>query len=1008
MATEQCNRVPGGRSVGYNMEISFTFNGQKITGYKGDTIASALLANDIKVVGRSFKYGRPRGVMTAGVGEPNAIFQLDSGAKTIPNVRGTIQEIYEGMKCSSTNGWPSAKFDFMGVLGKLFGPFMSAGFYYKTFMFPSKAWRAYEFFIRKGAGLGDSPRNPDPDIYDKLNHHVDILVVGAGPSGLSAALAATTAGARVMLLDEQAEIGGSLLNVPIGQVPSLDAWLSTAEQILRSNPRLEILSRTTVIAYHDHNFLVAHERCSDHLGSSSSGRSVRQRLHRIRARHVILATGAHDRPLVYSNNDLPGCFQSLAIETFISRYGIVPGRNLVLSTNNDSAYRSAIAWHKTGRQVQAIIDSRTNPSGSIVRQVKTMGIKLIFGAAVYEARGKGQVHSALIGKLQHGESLKIKPFCELPCDTIGTSGGPSPVIHLACHVGLRPEWDDNLVGFTIPENHRAMSMVGAAKGDYSLNKALIDGQEAGIYIAREQGFLFTSGSPPPLPRIEASNEEAMMPLFLVPNVERPNRVPKQFVDFQLDVTAAAIHQAIREGFESIEHVKRYTALGFGTDQGKLGNVNGMAIAAEEMRRPISEVGTTIFRPNYTPVSFGSMAGRDCSDLFEPTRYTALHSQHVQQGALFEDVGQWKRPWYFPRETESLSQTLTRECMSVRQKVGILDASTLGKIDIQGPDAREFLNRIYTNNWSRLSVGRCKYGLMCTEDGMLFDDGVTACLGEQHFIMTTTTGGAARVLDWLENWLQTEWSDLRVFCNSVTDYWATIAISGPFSRELLSEITDIELDRSEFSFMDWRQGSVAGIPARVFRISFTGELSYEINVQADYAAAIWDALIEHGAKYDICPYGTESMHILRAEKGFIIVGQDTDGSVTPKDLGLDWAVAKHKPFSFLGERGMERADCIRAERKQLVGLKTHDPEIILEEGSQIVFDPKQEKPMHMVGHVTSSYLSPILGRSIALALLEGGHHRLGETIYVASGEHKMRPAEVCPPVFYDPEGERQNV
>ena len=1008
MAIEQHNRIPGGRSVDYGMEISFTFNGQKIIGYKGDTIASALLANGIKVVGRSFKYGRPRGVMTAGVLEPNAIFQLDSGANTIPNVRGTTQEIYEGMKCTSTNGWPSLKFDFMGIFGKLLGPLMSSGFYYKTFMFPSKAWRLYEFFIRKAAGLGISPRKPDPDIYDKLNHHVDILVVGAGPAGLSAALAASTSGARVMLIDEQAEIGGSLLNIPIGQIPKLDAWLASTKQIMRSSAKLQILNRTTVIACHDHNFLVAHERCSDHLGPASTKNLVRQRLHRIRAGHVILATGAHDRPLVYSNNDLPGCFQSTAIETYISCYGVVPGKDLVLATNNDRAYRSAIAWHKTGRQVKAVVDSRINPSGSLVQQAKTLGIKLIFGAAVYEARGKGKVDSVLIGKLQDGKSLEIKPLCELPCDTIATSGGSSPVIHLACHTGLRPKWNADILGFIASNDSSSMSIIGAANGDALLNKALIEGQEAGISIAREQGFLFTDGSPPSLPVLEVNDEEPIMPLFLVPNLQRPARAQKQFVDFQLDVTASSIHQAVLEGFESIEHVKRYTALGFGTDQGKLGNINGMAIAAQEMGRPISDVGTTVFRPNYTPVSFGSIAGRGCDDLFEPIRYTALHSRHLQQGALFEDVGQWKRPWYYPKATESMSQSLSRECLSVRKKVGILDASTLGKIDIQGPDAREFLNRIYTNSWSRLPIGRCKYGLMCTEDGMLFDDGVTACLGENHFIMTTTTGGAARVLDWLENWLQTEWSDLRVFCNSVTDYWATIAISGPFSRQLLSEITDIELDGRDFSFMDWRQGSVAGVPARIFRISFTGELSYEINVQADYATVVWDALMERGAKYDICPYGTEAMHILRAEKGFIIAGQDTDGSISPIDLGLDWAVAKHKTFSFLGERGLQRADCLGTERKQLVGLKTHDPEIVLKEGSQIVFDSKQEKPMHMVGHVTSSYFSPILERSIALAVVEGGHHRMGEKVYVAFAEEEMHLAEISSSIFYDPEGKRQDV
>jgi sarcosine oxidase subunit alpha len=481
------------------------------------------------------------------------------------------------------------------------------------------------------------------------------------------------------------------------------------------------------------------------------------------------------------------------------------------------------------------------------------------------------------------------------------------------------------------------------------------------------------------------------------------------VDFQNDVTAAAIELATREGFESIEHVKRYTALGFGTDQGKLGNINGMAIAAKSMNKTVPETGTTIFRPNYTPVSFGAIAGRHCGDLFDPERYSAMHEWHVSHGAKFEDVGLWKRPWYFPKAGETMQQALDRECRATRESVGVLDASTLGKIDIQGKDAREFIGRIYTNAWAKLPVGKCRYGLMCKEDGMVFDDGVTSCMGENHFVMTTTTGGAAGVLEWLELYHQTEWPELEVYMNTVTDHWATMTIAGPNARKLLAELTDdIDLDKDSFKFMDWRQGTVAGVPARVFRISFTGELSYEINVQANYGLLVWEALFEHGAKYDLTPYGTETMHILRAEKGFIIAGQDTDGSVHPYDLGLSWAVKEDKPFSFIGKRGMKREDCVRDNRKQLVGLKTKDPAIVLPEGAQAVDDPDHPIPMPMLGHITSSYHSANLGRSIAMGMIKNGLNRMGETVYYPLSDGQVVEAEICSTVFLDPKGERQNV
>jgi sarcosine oxidase subunit alpha len=555
-----------------------------------------------------------------------------------------------------------------------------------------------------------------------------------------------------------------------------------------------------------------------------------------------------------------------------------------------------------------------------------------------------------------------------------------------------------VIGFT-PHPDCGLIAVGSAAGVHELS-ALLEQTTARVSDALE----VPRSS---VPNVEVRDENPPMALFLVPHVASVSRAPKQFVDYQNDVTASGIELACREGFESIEHVKRYTALGFGTDQGKLTNINGVALAARAQGKSIADTGTTMFRPNYTPVTFGAIVGRDVGSLFDPKRYTAMQPWHEDNGAVFEDVGQWKRPWYFPRTGESMQAAVNREAKAVRDSVGILDASTLGKIDVQGPDAREFMGRIYTNAWAKLNVGKCRYGLMCGEDGMLFDDGVTSCLGENHFLMTTTTGGAARVYEWLELWHQTEWPELDVYFNTVTDHWATCTVSGPNSRATLQKLTDLDLSSETFKFMDWRQATVAGVPGRIFRISFTGESSFEINVPAHYGLHVWEALIQAGEEFGITPYGTETMHVLRAEKGFIIVGQDSDGSVTPIDLGMSWAVGMKKPFSFLGKRGMQRADCVREDRKQLVGLKTRDPQEVLEEGAQAVFDPKAVIPMPMVGHVTSSYWSPNCGHSIALGLIAGGHSKMGEAVFFPQADGRVIEAEICSPIFFDPEGVRQN-
>lgn len=1002
----QVNRLQNRSRINTSKIINFTFNGKPYQGFAGDSLASALLANGVNVVGRSFKYARPRGIVGHGMEEPNGIMQLGSGAATVPNLKVTQIELYEGLEASSVNGWPSVNYDVMSWLGA-FGRLMPPGFYYKTFMYPQKLWMTYEHFIRKAAGLGKSPVEDDPDSYDTINQHCDVLVVGAGPSGLMAALEAGLAGARVIIADEQSEFGGTLLasNEKFDSQSAND-WLVAIFSQLSSLRNVKCLTRSTVFGYYDHNFLTILERCTDHLGITASS-GPRQYMHKVRAKQVVLATGAFERPLVFAHNDIPGVMQASSVSTYINRFSVAPGNKLVLATSNDNAYRTAIDWHNAGREVVAIIDSRYSPNGDLVVKAESMGIKIYDGHGLIEARGGKRVKSALIAPLSIGGTEVIGAVSQLACDLIATSGGWSAAVHLSSHTGAKPVWDEEIVSFRPGDSKQQERSVGACKGTFGSHDGLVEGAIGGARAAHCAGFgdgtVKTS-----IPNIIQVGEQPQQALFLVPHTKPTSRAPSQFVDFQLDVSASAIELAVLEGFESVEHVKRYTALGFGTDQGKLGNINGMAILANALGQTISQTGTTIFRPSYTPTTFGAIAGRGIRELFDPERYTAMHRWHQEQGAKFEDVGQWKRPWYFPQGNESMQESVNRECLAVRNSVGILDASTLGKIDIQGPDAAEFITRIYTNSFLQLSPGRCRYGVMLKEDGMIFDDGVCACISDNHYLMFTTTGGAAGVLAWLELWQQTEWPELQVYFTSVTDHWATATISGPNARNVITKVCDdIDFSAENFGFMEWRDGNIADVAARVFRISFTGELSYEVNVSANYGHHVWEKLIEAGAEFNITPYGTESMHVLRAEKGFIIVGQDTDGSMTPADMNMDWVIGENKSFSFIGKRSLRRSDSVRANRKQLVGLKTIDPLTVLPEGSQIVNDPEQAIPMDMQGHVTSSYYSANMGRSIAMAVIKGGADRMGDIVYCPSADGTNAAAQIVSHVFYDPAGERQN-
>jgi len=1003
----QNKRLASGGRIDRKKVINFSFDGKSYKGFEGDTLASALLANGVDIIARSFKYSRPRGINGHGSEEPNGVIQLGTGASTIPNVRATQQELYAGLVAAPVAGWPSVNFDVMATLGKA-GAMMPPGFYYKTFMYPQKLWMTYEHFIRKAAGLGKAPTAPDPDTYDKINHHCDVMIVGAGPAGLSAALAAAKTGARVIIADEQNEMGGSLLSsTQLINGSAASVWVKDTLEALEDYSNVIVLPRSTVMGYYDHNFLAVIERRTDHLGEISP-RGARQRMHRVRAKQVVLAPGAQERPLIFANNDIPGVMLASSISVYVNRYAVAPGNALVVSTANDSGYQAAIDWHKAGRKVVGIADSRSGSNGALVEEAKQLGLNIWFSHAVIEAKGSRRVYAATVAPINAEGTQVTGATQNYDCDIIATSGGWSPVVHLSCHTGARPVWSDDVIGFLPGKTVQKQRCVGSLMGQHQLHESLEQGLITGAQAACESGFGDGSNSIS-VPSVEAVKTGAAQALFLVPHTKSVSRAPKQFVDMQNDVTAAGIELATREGFESIEHVKRYTALGFGTDQGKLGNINGMAVVAKSLNKSIAQTGTTIFRPSYTPTTFGAMAGRDTDSLFDPIRYTAMQSWHEANGALFEDVGQWKRPWYFPQAGETMQQTLDRECLATRNSVGILDASTLGKIDIQGKDAREFLNRVYTNAWTKLAVGKCRYGLMLKEDGMIMDDGVTSCIDDDHFILTTTTGGAANVLEWLELWHQTEWPELDVYMASVTDHWSTMTISGPNARKVLAKVCDdIDLDKDSFKFMDWRNGTVAGVTARVFRISFTGELSYEINVQANYGLHVWEAIMEAGKEFNITPYGTETMHVLRAEKGFIIVGQDTDGSVTPQDMDMSWCIGKNKEFSFIGKRSFTRQDTARADRKQFVGLKPKDANVVLPEGAQAVRNPNESIPMTMVGHVTSSYYSAVLGHSFALAVIKDGQNRKGESVYFPLADGRTIEAEITDYVFYDGKGEKQHV
>lgn len=961
-------RLPAGGRVDRSRPLVFTFDGERHTGLAGDTLASALLAAGVDVVGRSIRFGRPRGIVAAGVEEPNALVQVVLAGDSEPMVPATQVELYDGLEAVSL------------------------------------------------AGRGALAERPDPARYDKRWIHCDVLVVGGGPAGLAAALAAGRTGARVVLADDGPELGGSLLAAGeeerIDGGPALD-WVAAAATELDGRPEVRVLRRTTAQGVFDHGFVVLAEHRTDHLGRAAPPAVSRQRLWHVRARRVVLATGAHERPLVFGGNDRPGVMLAGAARAYVNRYGVAPGSRAVVFTTNDSAYRAALDLDRAGIAVAAVVDARPGPGGAWVQRARAAGIEVLRGHGIQATTGAPRVDGVTVVGLTDDGALTGEARA-IPCDLVAVSGGWNPAVHLYSHAQGKLGYDEGLGAFLPVRALPGLEPAGACRGVFGLAEGLADGARIGAATATAAGFRAPDGDGDgdgdvaAVPEVEATPTEPPRHLWVVPPAhEGDGAWDEHFVDLQRDGTAADVARAAGTGMRSPEHVKRYTTIGTASDQGKTTNISTLGVLAGLLEVSVAGLGTTTFRPPYTPVPFALLAGRDRGALHDPARVTAMHPWHVAHGAAWEDVGQWKRPRYFPRAGEDMDAAVARECRAARERVAVMDASTLGKIDVQGPDAAAFLNRIYTNVMDRLAPGTAKYGLMCHADGMVFDDGVAMRLAEDRYVITTTTGNAAAVLAWLEEWSQTEWPELRVSFTSVTEHWATAAVVGPRSRDVLGLLApELHLDPAAFPFMAVREDvPVAGIPARVCRVSFSGELAYEVNVPRPYGLAVWEAIMAAGEPFGITPYGTETMHVLRAEKGYVIVGQETDGTVTPQDLGMDWIVSKKKG-DFVGRRSHTRSGGTRPDRKQLVGLLSEPPGARIPEGAQLVADPDGEKPIPMLGHVTSSYHSVALDRSFALALVKGGLEHVGETLYAPLPEGTFT-ATVCEPLFVDPENLRRD-
>ncbi|MBM3569057.1 MAG: sarcosine oxidase subunit alpha family protein [Alphaproteobacteria bacterium] len=993
------HRLPQGGLVDRSRRIGFRFDGRALSGHPGDTLASALLANGVRLVGRSFKYHRPRGVFSAGPEEPNALVGLRTGDRHEPNTRATMVELFDGLAAASQNRWPSLGFDLLAI-NDLASPLIPAGFYYKTFLWPPSWWPTYERWIRGAAGLGRPTEKPDPDTYEHRHAHCDVLVVGSGPAGLAAARAAASAGARVILVEERAAAGGSLRCEParIDGQTGLD-WARLALDELGGRENAQVLTRTTAFACFDHNVVGLLERVADHLPEPEAHRP-RQRLWLVRAHRIVLAAGAIERPLAFGDNDRPGVMLAGAARRYAGEYGVAVGGSIVIVANNDSAWHAGFDLVASGARVSGLVDCRSSLAPDLLARAAVASIPVFPGHVPLRVLGRKAVQGLDIAPADAGD--RPRATATLAGDAICVSGGWSPTVHLHSQAGGKLEWREDIAAF-VPTNLRpGLVPIGAAAGRFDLSACLGEGHAAGLRAAVESGHAGGRALPPRCdPEAAFGRVQA---LWAVPQPETGGA--KRFVDIQDDVTVEDVALAHRENYVSVEHLKRYTTLGMGTDQGKTSNVAGLALMADLRGLPIPAVGTTTFRPPYTPIALGAVVGEAVGKRFDPIRLTPLHDWHVARGAIMVEAGQWLRPRAYPRPGESFRDAWVRETKQVREKVGLVDVSTLGKIALEGPDAGELIDRLYCNAMRSLPVDKARYGLMLREDGMVMDDGTVAHLAPERYLLTTTTVNAAKVMALIERLLQVDWPELRVAATSVTDQWAQMALSGPDSRAVLARALEgVDVSPTGLPPLGVRRGRIAGVAVTVFRLSYSGELAYEIGAPADSGVAVWEALLAAGAAHDIAPFGTEAMAALRIEKGHV-AGPELNGQTTPYDLGLDKLVSRKKQF--LGSRLLARPALRSPERPTLVGLVPLDGTTPIRSGSQLIEAAGTRPPVPMLGHVTSVTYSPTLGHPVALALVKGGLERQGGILIAATpltgGEV---PVRVVDPHFHDPEGARQN-
>lgn len=984
-----CRLAAGGR-IDRERKLGFLFNGRRYEGHPGDTLASALIANGVSVVARSIKLHRPRGIVGHGVDEPNAVVQVGVGPRVNPCVKATEVELHDGLIATSANGWPSIDTDVFAGLS-MFARLMPSGFYYKSLMPSLRLWhRLFEPAIRTVAGWAEAPHEPDGDRYDHRNVHCDVLVVGGGPAGLAAALAAGRSGARVVLADEQGEMGGSLLHLPrhIDQMAGAD-WVMETLAVLATMPDVTILPRTSVFGLYEGCYATALERCTDHLGPQIGSPLARQRLWHIRAGRVVLATGATERTVVFPGNDRPGVMLVGAVHAYLARWAVAAGRQAVVFTTNDSAYEAALALYDAGIGVAAIVDARPHGGGALAEQAKARGIVVHDGFVVVATSGRQRLSRVRIRPVSgEGRAFSIK------CDLLAVSGGWNPNVQLWTQAQGGLVWDDDQACFRPATCPHPVTSAGAANGALTLAEALAEGLEAG-------------GGEGEAPTVDEPSMLLPHALWQVEAGHAPTWGRRAgFVDLQNDTTEADILLAIREGFDSPDLLKRYTLTGFGTDQGRTSSVNAIGILAQALGRPMSDYAPTTMRPPVTPVPFGAMAGRAVGARAAPARLTPMHDWHEIAGATFMDVGPWRRPRCYRLPGETTHHAIEREVIGVRDRVGLYDASSLGKIEVQGPDAGLFLDRLYVGAGGAMGVGRVRYDMMLTDEGIILDDGTRARLADDHWLLTTTTGNAQTVLRHMELWQQTEWPDLRVFITDVSDQWATVTLTGPKARDVLARLApDVYMGTKAFPFMSMQDAAVAGLPARVARISFTGELSFEISVSWALGLTLWQACLEAGASLGIVPFGVGSLEVMRAEKGFVLIGHETDGTTIPDDLGYGRLICQSKG-DFIGKRSLLRPAFQGPGRRQLIGFLTEDPRVVLPEGAQLVTERGGEPPMTVVGHVTSSAYSPTMGRSIALAMVRDGRALIGRQLHAPLGDRWVT-GDVVESVFFDKEGRRRD-